>query len=98
MTSPDLPQLPLSVAHVHSQGDFCADLQIVSGEWPVSLYTADQLRAVQLAAYRAGMEAAAKVCIEQGRMASSLDGESFYIATGQCAAAIRRAAEGKTNG
>jgi hypothetical protein len=41
------------------------------------------------AAYAAGMTRAAEIAEAQGRMSESIDGNSFYIATGQAASAIR---------
>lgn len=36
-------KLPESVAHVHSNGSFCADRQITSKDWPVRLFTEAQV-------------------------------------------------------
>jgi hypothetical protein len=36
------------------------------------------------------IEKCAQICEAQGRHSPSIDGQSFYIATGQCAAAIRK--------
>lgn len=44
------------------------------------------------AAARLAFEYAAWACELQGRNSSTLDGDTFYTATGQCAAAIRREA------
>lgn len=44
--TPSMPPLPEPVAHMHSNGDFCQDMNVVSREWPVYLYTAEQVQAV----------------------------------------------------
>lgn len=44
-------------------------------------------------AVRLTAERCALICEEQGRMSATLDGQSFYIASGQCAAAIRERAK-----
>lgn len=41
------------------------------------------------------IENCAQICEAQGRKAPSLDGQSFYIAIGQCAAAIRKLKDDK---
>lgn len=40
-----LPAWPEQVAHVQSNGDFCADRQITSTGWPVNLFTEEQMEA-----------------------------------------------------
>jgi hypothetical protein len=45
VTDAKLPKLPEPVAHVHSNGEFCYDVQVFSELWPVSLYTESQLSA-----------------------------------------------------
>jgi hypothetical protein len=65
------------------------DCDVVKDE--AGAFTADQLRADR----RQIVELCAAVCIEQGRKADNIDGEAFYIATGQCAAAILALLDGE---
>lgn len=39
-----LLELPCQVAHQHSNGDYCTDRQVLTKEWPIDLFTADQMR------------------------------------------------------
>lgn len=54
-----------------------------------SLVTTDQAEAYAAAKVREALELAAQTCENQGRATTTLDGESFYIALGQAARAIR---------
>lgn len=60
------------------------DCDVVKNDDMSGAYTAGQMRERD----RQTVELCAKACWAQGRKAATLDGESFYIATGQCAAAI----------
>lgn len=42
MAEANLPELPESVAHVHSNGEVCMDRRVESGVWPVELVTLKQ--------------------------------------------------------
>lgn len=66
--SEGLGPLPDQVAHVHSDGDFCQDRYYGTSEWPVDLYTADQMRAY----------AAAAVAAEHARIVKRLRDEATY--------------------
>lgn len=57
----------------------------------VSVVTLDQLREDR----RQIVALCAAVCIEQARKADTIDAEAFYIATGQCAAALLALLEGE---
>lgn len=52
-------------------------------------YSAATLEAYADAKVREALELAAQTCENQGRATTTLDGESFYIALGQAARAIR---------
>lgn len=56
------------------------------------------LRSALQAARAEALEEAAKACDAQGRQTSALDGQSFYIAAGQCANAIRALKSGGAHG
>jgi hypothetical protein len=74
-TEAELPELPPT--SIYREGSF----------------TSDCMTAYGLECYRAGMaaerERCAKLCESVSRHTTAIDGESFYVATGQCAAAIR---------
>jgi hypothetical protein len=57
-----LPPLPEPVAHVHSNGEFCADRQIQSESWPVDLITVEQAREYGALCARQERERAALCC------------------------------------
>ena len=63
--------------------------------WRASAHESAIVRAGYAAGRAAMAEECAKVCEGTARMDQSTDGQSFYIATGQCAAAIRALAEAK---
>lgn len=80
------PELPPHVAHVHSNGDFCADRNLGHrDEWPANLFTAEQMRAFYAAGLRAGMLRAAGI-------ADGLDCAHKCMVGNEVARAIRKAA------
>lgn len=59
-----LPAWPEQVAHVHSNGDFCADRQITSTGWPVNLFTEEQMEAFATSAVLEAIERCASIADE----------------------------------